>query len=98
MTPLTTLAPPATAPSFSMVLDAQGQPVVAWTEGSAPTKVQVRRWTGSAWESLGEVSRASADVLLGRGGLALDGDGQPLLATVVRTASRSDVQLWRPNR
>ncbi len=97
--PLTAVAaPPASAPSLAMELDGQGHPVLAWTEAGDSAKVQVWRASSSGWTSLGAVSRAGADVLVGRDALVVDARGQPVLATVVRAGSRSDVQLWRPNR
>ncbi|MCY1019446.1 Ig-like domain-containing protein [Pyxidicoccus sp. MSG2] len=90
--------PPAAAPSLAMDLDAEGNPVLAWTEAGSPAKVRVMRYSGSGWTSLDEVSRAGVDVLVGRGGLELDGRGQPVLATAVRAAEVSDVRVWRVNR
>ncbi|QSQ22544.1 Ig-like domain-containing protein [Pyxidicoccus parkwayensis] len=89
--------PPANAPSLAMTLDGNGQPVLAWTEAGTPAKVRVSRFDGSTWTSLGDVSRAGADVLLGRGGLELDAQGRPVLGTVVRAGGVSDVQVWRLN-
>lgn len=91
--------PPAGAPSLAMTLDGEGHPVLAWTEAGTSAKVRVVRHSDEAgWTALGEVSRAGADVLVGRGGLELDGQGQPVLATAVRAGDASDVQVWRVNR
>ncbi|WP_181791353.1 Ig-like domain-containing protein [Myxococcus llanfairpwllgwyngyllgogerychwyrndrobwllllantysiliogogogochensis] len=40
----------------SLILDSAGNPIVAWTQpgSSGSSTVQVKRWTGTQWESLGE--------------------------------------------
>jgi hypothetical protein len=96
--PLSAGASPSEAPSPSLRMGADGNPLVAWTEQGTPTRVQVQQWTGNAWKSLGLVSRADAGLLAGREALALDAQGKVLLGTVARTSTRSEVQLWRVNQ
>lgn len=90
--------PPDGSPSVALAVDAENNPVLAWTEAGTPAKVRVARYDNvNGWVSLGEVSRPGADVLLGRGGLELDAQAQPVLATVVRAGGASEVQVWRLN-
>lgn len=68
----------------SLALDAQGGPVVAWSESQASaSSLYVRRWNGSAWEPVGEALSATAaggTPSATRPSLALDKKGAPVVA------------------
>lgn len=75
--------PPVTTHGPALVVDAQARPVAAWVEDG---RVVVRRWDGTAWQTLA----AGLDTITanGRPALALMPDeGEPVVAwTEVRTA------------
>jgi hypothetical protein len=57
-----------------------GHVVIAWKENSPPTRVYVRRWTGSSWESLGGGPSATATGSASNFSLQLDTAGNPVVA------------------
>jgi hypothetical protein len=69
----------ATAPALA--LEANGAPVVAWSEDEGGTKrVFVKRWQSGAWTTLGAAVNASPIHDAERPALAIDRDGRPVLA------------------
>jgi hypothetical protein len=82
-----------------LVLDAQGTPYVAWVEqepGStfSDKVVSVRRWNGTAWESLGGRINQN-DIGLHTGpGLAIDSTGAAVVAFVEWEDSGNDSMAW----
>ncbi len=73
----------------SLVLQRNGNPVVAWSE---PGAIQVHRWTGTDWEQLGQpfptpLERYELAIPV----LALDGAGQLLFAW----SMPGKLELWR---
>jgi hypothetical protein len=63
---------------ISVVLDAKEYPIIAWIS-SFNGEVQVKRWTGNAWQSLGGVIGVGAGKI-GQVKLALEKDGTPVVA------------------
>ena len=102
-TPLAARTSTANALYPSMVIDAEGRPVVAVTEqGSSSTSAAaVWRLNGATWEQLGAGLRptpASADATVQRTSLALDTQGKPALAFEFSTPgapAAADVYLSR---
>jgi hypothetical protein len=85
--------PLPTRPSYvanpALVLQRNGNPVVAWSEVGA---IQVHRWTGTAWEQLGQpFPTAPEQSGLAVPALALDASGQLLFAWSVP----GKAELWR---
>jgi hypothetical protein len=65
-----------------LAVGAQG-PVAAWLEDAGGVdNLFVKRWTGTAWVSLGASLNLHSDQLAERPNLALDGQGRPLVAWV----------------
>lgn len=70
----------------ALTFDAEGAPVLAWTEqrpgddGTHPTQVQVRRWSGNAWLPLGNSPVDSVGALSARAPALLLSGGRLLLA------------------
>jgi hypothetical protein len=87
VTPLPTR--PGSVANPALVVQRNGYPVVAWSERGA---LQVYRWTGSAWEQLGQpfptLSEQYESVIPV---LALDGSGQLLFAW----SMPGKAELWR---
>ncbi|NOJ56452.1 Ig-like domain-containing protein [Myxococcus xanthus] len=74
---------------FSFVLDGNGNPVVAFVDGDSPSEhgVYVMRWTGAAWEQLGEVLGASAaESIIMACSLQISPGGEFLVAWSVETS------------
>lgn len=82
----TTLGTPTTTRDtarngYSLALDSKDQPVVAWTETSSQSKIQVGAWTGTAWTSfpaLDAINAVGADGSVPS--VAVDGSGRPIVA------------------
>jgi hypothetical protein len=73
----------------ALVLQRDGNPVVAWSETGA---IQVHRWTGTAWEQLGQsFPTLTTQSELAAPVLALDGAGQLLFAW----SRPGKAELWR---
>lgn len=70
------------AENVAMKVGADGNPVIAWSEfdGTA-NKIYVRRWTGSAWQTMGNSLKAltGANVNANRPSLVLDASNQPIV-------------------
>lgn len=84
----------------SMVTDGNGNPIVAWSGYLAPEQViRVSRWNGSEWREVGApLNAVSGDATPGqRPVLALDKQGQPLVAWHESNGSVSDVYVYRYN-
>jgi hypothetical protein len=80
----------ASAPS--LVVGADGQPVVAWSESTDGTagSVHVARWNGSAWALLGDAALGTS---VSAPLLALDSKSQPVIAWQA-SATELDVLRW----
>jgi hypothetical protein len=76
---------PGNTPSDTSVsLDASGNPVVAISEtGADGTRLFVKRWTGTAWQTLGNSPlNVNMNNTVGDASLALDANGRPTVAFV----------------
>jgi hypothetical protein len=83
----------------SLVLDAEGNPVVAWLENNGRTDdVLVWRWNGVTWLPVGDMQRAGpteAESQAGPVSLVLDPRGRPLVAWQAGASpSRIFVRAW----
>lgn len=73
----------STTEAPTLVVDRAGQPLAAWVENG---RVVVRRWDGSAWQTLGPGPAGAT--ALGRAALAIDDQDRPVVAwTEARTAN-----------
>lgn len=95
-------SPPWTrAESPALAVDAEGNPMVAWTE-QAPTAtnairtlVFVRRWSAGNWESLGESVLGESSVpLAGPASLEVDGLNRPVVALYNTVGSYLFIAEW----
>ncbi|THF85542.1 hypothetical protein E7T09_16455 [Deinococcus sp. KSM4-11] len=69
--------------SPSVALDAQGRPVVAYLQGDVlGSAVLVKRWTGTAWETLGGPLNRGGPRYLASPVLTLDPAGRPTVAWI----------------
>lgn len=65
----------------SLAVDSVGNPVVAWTEyDNQNSNLYVKRWTGSAWQSLGSALDMTLANPTAFPSLAVDGSGKPVVA------------------
>jgi hypothetical protein len=85
-----------------LALAPDGAPVVAWADNSAGDfEIYVRRWNGSTWVELG--GSASGGGISQNAGhseepsLAIDLDGQPVVAWSDRTTGRNEIYVLRWN-
>jgi hypothetical protein len=83
-----------------MVMGGDGRPMVAWSGYTAPeTSIRVRRWTGSAWQNVGTPLNAvvggSSSGLSPK--LALDKNGQPVVAWQESDGTASNIYVYRYN-
>lgn len=86
----------------SLVLDAEGNPLVAWLENNGRTDdVLVWHWNGVTWLPVGDMLRAGpteAESQAGPVSLALDPGGRPLVAWQAgMSPSRIFVRAWDGN-
>lgn len=84
----------------TMVLDALGLPVVAFTQvaDASRTVVHVRRWTDRAWVTVGGPFALNPAAAVGSPGLTLDANDRPILSLTEETAPGSrSVFVWRFN-
>lgn len=84
----------------SLVMGHDGNPMVAWSGYASPEQsIWVRRWTGSTWQQMG--SRLSAVTGPTTSGfqpvLALDKNGQPLVAWHESDGTVSNIYVYRYN-
>lgn len=77
---------PSDAGDPVMLMDAAGRPWVAWVEAE---RLHVRRWQGSGWETLADGLDAGTVDAFGPITLALDDNGQPMLAWAQNRPSAS---------
>ncbi|HZJ08818.1 MAG TPA: hypothetical protein VFD39_03925 [Trueperaceae bacterium] len=84
----------------ALALTAAGDPVIAFSQAATPgnsaTDLYARRWTGSAWTSLGgklDVNDAAATQTID---LALDQNGNPVVSWGERFYASSFVKIWNP--
>jgi hypothetical protein len=87
-----------TAPSLIMGND--GRPIVAWSGfSSAERSISVSRWTGTAWQAMGEPLSAASGVSTAafKPALALDKNGRPLVAWQESDGSVSNIYVYRYN-
>ncbi|MFL5356332.1 Ig-like domain-containing protein [Archangium sp.] len=88
----------STAPSLIMGND--GRPIVAWSGFfSAERSISVSRWTGTAWQAMGEPLSAASGVSTAafKPALALDKNGRPLVAWQESDGSVSNIYVYRYN-
>jgi hypothetical protein len=82
----------------AIVTDKDGKIVVAWYEqdASSQTRVYVKRWTGTAWEQLGDVLNTVADSNANDPSLAIDSQNRPVVAwhESDTTSSTVKVKMW----
>ena len=80
------VTPGSNYPYIWLALTKIGNPIVAWVEGgpfqssSGVTKLYVKRWTGSAWELLGNSLNTAANTSAGYPSLVLDRSDNPFVA------------------
>ncbi|MFO7544062.1 MAG: Ig-like domain-containing protein [Trueperaceae bacterium] len=83
-----------------LVLDADGHPVVVWSEKSSPgnsaSDLYVKRWNGVAWDQLGGKIEVNDDAAVQDVRIVLDPAGDPLVAWGERFFDASFVKLWNP--
>ncbi|PTL82598.1 Ig-like domain-containing protein [Vitiosangium sp. GDMCC 1.1324] len=90
-----------TANSFpSIIMGSDGRPLIAWSGYAAPeTSIWVSRWNGTTWQPVGP--RLSAETGISTAGfqpaLALDKNGQPLVAWHESDGAVSNVYVYRYN-
>ncbi len=86
--------------SPSLVMGSDGRPMVAWSGFVSPSRsILVRRWTGSAWEDVGTPLSALSGINTAafKPVLALDQNGQPMVAWHESDGSVSNVYVYRYN-
>ena len=80
--------------SASIALDAKDRPVVAWKEANQGFDILVKRWTGTAWERIGETVNGKTG-LAGNPKIALEKDGTPVVSWIENAgASNMFVARW----
>lgn len=91
---------PSGARDVSMVLDSNGRPVVAFTQKdeASGTTVQVRRWNGSTWVSVGGAFAVRPAAGRHRPSIALDANNLPVVSVTETTAGEDmHLHVWRFN-
>lgn len=84
----------------SLVMGHDGNPVVAWSGYASPEQsIWVRRWTGSTWQQVGSRLNAvnGATTSGFQPALALDSNGQPIVAWQESDSSVSNIYVYRYN-
>ncbi|WNG46224.1 hypothetical protein F0U60_20440 [Archangium minus] len=84
----------------SLIIGGDGFPLIAWSGYAAPeTSIWVSRWNGSTWQQVGSrLSAAAGTSTAGfRPTLALDKNGQPLVAWHESDGTVSNVYVYRYN-
>jgi len=83
-----------------LVLDVDGNPVVAWSERTSPgnsaSDLYVKRWNGAGWDELGGKFEVNDDAAVQDVRIVLDPAGNPLVAWGERFFDASFVKLWNP--
>jgi hypothetical protein len=68
----------------AVVLDASGNPVVAWSEktspGNAPASLHASRWNGTIWTALGSAFEVNDDPVIQTVRIVLDPDDEPVVS------------------
>ncbi|MFL5348931.1 MAG: Ig-like domain-containing protein [Hyalangium sp.] len=97
--PLSAMAGATSAQQPSLQLDAAGNPVVAWkefNEGANSSNLYVSRWTGVAWEAVGD--RVNLDSGIAQADdpvLAVDASGNPIVAWVGNDGNTTNIYVHR---
>ncbi len=84
----------------SLVMDKDGNPLIAWSGYASPeTAIWVSRWNGSDWLPVGSSLSAETGVSTAglRPTLALDKNGQPLVAWHESDGAVSNIYVYRYN-
>lgn len=63
----------------SLALDEEGRPWIAWQEGSGAEGLHVARWTGSAWDPVGEPRDRTGHDVTGFPSLVFDAEGRAVV-------------------
>jgi hypothetical protein len=84
----------------ALAVDESGHPVVAFSQKASPgiaaADLLVRRWTGSAWQALGDKLDVNDDAPIEVIDLVLDPDGDPIVSWGERFYASSFVKAWDP--
>lgn len=86
--------------SPSLLMAKNGRPLVAWSGFASPARnIWVASWNGSAWQMMGGPLSAlgGADTAASEPVLALDQNGQPLVAWHESNGTSSDIYVYRYN-
>ena len=82
----------------ALALDVDGNPIVAWEEISGITsKLRVARWSGDAWERLGDDLNLDSGLSAFTPAVALDGEGRPHIAWKEGGSRPGSIYLKRHN-
>ena len=81
----------------SLQLDKLGRPVVAWSEVTSNSfDIYVRRWGGSAWETIGgALSAVAGDTMAAFPSLQIDAAGNPVVAWIEQDGTAWNIHVWR---
>ncbi|MFN3484717.1 MAG: hypothetical protein ACK44W_04460 [Planctomycetota bacterium] len=86
----------------SLALDGSGNPIVAWTHGTASAyAIYLKRWNGTAWEEIGGSASgfgiSAPSTTAAEPSLVLDSSGRPVIAWSDSSSGNAEIYLKRWN-